>query len=156
MTILNLRNAEPNVLGYLGARTKTKYIVCTMLNIKSNVKSFCSFVKKLKSDKTITVGMHLDGIHANNKLSVCNLFSQYLGSVYLSCILDAVMPVECHRILESIEISEADVYKVVRELDCNTNPDPDGVPTSFKLTCFYTITLLLMPLRISPKLMRFI
>ena len=92
-----------------------EYIARTELNIKLNVKSFWSFVKKLKSDNYIPVGMHLDGF-------MPIISSKYFGSVYSSGVLDAVAPVECHRILETIEISEADVYKVVRELDCNTNP----------------------------------
>ena len=62
-------------------------------------------------------------------------FFFYFGSVYNTETLVNIPPIDCDMVLESVEITPIDIAGVVREMENNVNPGPDGIPAYFIKEC---------------------
>ena len=74
-----------------------------------NAKSFWSYVKKLKAENTLPTNMLL------------------VFALYIARALDDIDIIEYDNRLESLALTEEEVYEIVFDLDNNINPGPDGI-----------------------------
>ena len=81
------------------------------MNIKVNIKAFCSYVNKFRANDYIPSLLRLDDSYSDSIQTSANLFAKYLGSVYKASdgaptfygsLSDSVS-------LENFSISEEDV-----------------------------------------------
>ena len=70
---------------------------------------------------------------------IVNLFAHFFDSVYNTNTLEDITPVECDSTRENIVISADELYKVVCELEANTNPGPNGIPAYFVKECWASL-----------------
>ena len=123
----------------LSGSTYKNFVARAELNIKRNSKLFWSFINKLPLDNTISLNMHVSETHVSDSESIVNLFAHYFGSVCNMNTLEDITLAECDSTLENIVISADQLYKVVCELEANTNPGPDGIPAYFVKECWASL-----------------
>ncbi|XP_064292001.1 uncharacterized protein LOC135309705 [Plodia interpunctella] len=126
-----------DTFSYLRRRAKrlmegcyANFVSSTEESLGSNVKQFWTYVNSKRGSSSIPSTMTLDGVSCSDGLGICELFSQYFGSVFegassQSSGLDEEVSQHCNTLSE-IAIDRDVVLRKLRQLDVNKGAGPDG------------------------------
>ena len=82
------------------------YIIKVENSLKTDLKSFWSFINSKIKNSEIPVSMYLSIDKSENVNENCNLFAQYFKSIYSNAVLQLLPEMESEVRLESFSISE--------------------------------------------------
>lgn len=124
-----------------------KYVQSTENSIRSNPKTFWSFIKTKNSrHNAIPSEIKLNDIVASSGDAICNIFASQFSSVFCGstdpCLLnDTVHPMLPQNTLSKIAFTEREVLKAINKIDAAKGAGPDGIPPLFIKKCARHLTL---------------
>ena len=105
-----------------------KYISEVESKVKSNLKSFWSYVHRFKKSNSLPQCTYLNDRSASGKRSICNLLADHFSSVYSKERLDDLPDKQLNDLLISMQIDELELISALSKLDDNIKSGPDGIP----------------------------
>lgn len=116
----------------------SNYVNDCQVKLKSNTKCFFSFTKSLKKTNSLASSMKYGDAASNDRVSICNLFSNFFATVYhsnsevsaedgLKSFYESMTDVGSDDIVFSI----SDVQNVLKGFDINKVSSPDEIPMMF-------------------------
>ena len=111
------------------------YISKVENSLKTDLKSFWSFINSKKKKSEIPVSMYLGIDKSENINENCNLFAQYFKSFYSNMVLQLPPEAESEVRLETFSISEEQLMRALKTQNIKAGPGPDGIPASLLYNC---------------------
>lgn len=110
------------------------------LQISSKAKKFWKYVSsKKKSSVTIPQSLRYEGRTASDGASVSNLFADYFKNVYEPSNVHSKGTRAPMKNI-SIHITKEKIIDIIKCLDLQKSPGPDGIPPVFIKNCMFNIT----------------
>lgn len=128
--------SEFNALNLLSYK---QYIEKTQIEIKSNPKTFWTFINSKKKSNGFPSIMNYDNIDSSSPQTIVDMFADFFKSVYQNDnqlnsneLNQTVFP--CYDIRTSV-VSESDVLNIISSLNESVSSGPDGLPPIFLKKC---------------------
>lgn len=114
-----------------------KYVAQTELNLESNIKSVWSFVSNKNKSQRIPSAMVYGGREINTTQDICDSFSEFLPSVFVSNTPQSSISVTTDVLDNSFInfISKKQISTQLQKLDVAKSCGPDNIPVIFIKSC---------------------
>lgn len=124
-----------------------KYIASIEESMSDNIKHFWKFVNNRKGHSSMPQVMQLGDSSSSNGRDICEMFSQYFGSVFQSDSEEGESSINqsgrsnelfsngAISTLSHINITEKDIMMKIKQLDAKKGPGPDELPPFFIKKC---------------------
>ena len=109
--------------------------------VRNDTSYFFKYINSLTTSRDFPSTMYLENETAGDGLAIVNLFAKKFGSVYVNSALPNFTPTfSCDTHLESIFISDEDVYEAITNIKANSTPGPDDIHPMMVKNCIAFFT----------------
>lgn len=120
------------------------YIARMEESILTNPKQFWTYMKQNRANSTYPATMSYAGTVASSGENICELFSSFFHSTFLSSSSDTIHdnnPRQSCSDIATVRIDKDEVVKLLRSLDVSKSAGPDLLPAIFFVKCASEISI---------------